>query len=461
LPRSIKEGRSSGAGNRPQLPSIFEWKFGELNPHIDISAEVMLLYVASTLPMMVFAAGASLLFRPLVPFAKPQVDPSPKPADIGRTPRILVIQTQAENAGAQEISRLVGAGLAARGFDVHNVFFFLQSSSFEAPPNTIYCAPSRPGTPLAFLRFLWALARSIRELRPDAILTFQHYGNAIGGAVARLVSPAPVIANQVSARLTMTRLVRAADLAMGSLGLFQCITVNSLDMLREYSRYPDRYRKRLKHVAHGFDQKTPTISQSEGRRSFDLPGDGIMLGCVARLHPLKQLDAAIRVLADRPRWNLALAGQGADRARLKRLASELGVSNRVYFVGEIAPERVGAFLACLDVFVFPSRAETFGLAAVEAAHAGVPVVANDLPVLREVLSYQDQPAALFVDASDTAMLAAAVSRVLEDNALSETLRQNARGLKLRYSVDAMVDDYVQILQNACPRAFSDTEGGRS
>ncbi|MGA9087512.1 MAG: glycosyltransferase family 1 protein, partial [Bradyrhizobium sp.] len=154
---------------------------------------------------------------------------------VKRQPRILVVQTQAENAGAQEISRLVGLGLAARGFDVHNLFFFLQSSSFDPPPNTSYCATSRPGTPLAFLRFLWVLARSIRQQRPDAVLTFQHYGNTIGGAVARLVSPAPVIANQVSARLTMNPLVRAIDLIMGSLGLFKCITVNSLEMLREYS----------------------------------------------------------------------------------------------------------------------------------------------------------------------------------------------------------------------------------
>lgn len=384
-----------------------------------------------------------------------------KPADMKRACRILVIQTQAENAGAQEISRLVGAGLAARGFDVHNLFFFLQSSSFEAPPNTSYCAPSRPGTLLALLRFLWTLAGSIRQQRPDAILTFQHYGNAIGGVVARLVSPAPVIANQVSARLTMTGLLRAADLAMGSLGLFKCITVNSMEMHREYSRYPKGYRKRLKHVAHGFDQKSTDISKPAARRLFDLPADDIMLGSVARLHPLKQLDAAIRILADRPRWNLALAGQGADEARLRQLANELGVSNRVYFVGEIAPERVGAFLACLDVFVFPSRAETFGLAAVEAADAGVPVVSNDLPVLREVLSYQGEPAALFVDASDTAMLAAAVSWVLEDDAVGETLRQNARGLKSRYSVEAMVDDYVRILQNACGRSLSNLEGAQS
>lgn len=372
-----------------------------------------------------------------------------QPADMKRMSRILVIQTQAENAGAQEISRLVGAGLAARGFDVHNLFFFLQSSSFEAPPNTSYCASSRPGTPLAFLRFLWTLGRSIRQKRPDAILTFQHYGNSIGGAVARLVSPAPVIANQVSARLTMTGLVRAVDLVMGSIGFFNCITVNSLQMHREYSRYPQGYRKRLRHVAHGFDQKSTEITREAARRLFDLPRDGILLGSVARLHPLKQLDVAIRTLPDQPDWNLALAGQGADEARLRQLAAALGVSDRVHFVGEISPERVGAFLAALDIFVFPSRAETFGLAAVEAANAGVPVVANDLPVLREVLSFQGQPAAVFVDASDAARLAAAVAEVLEDSALSQTLRQNAKGLRLRYSVDAMVDDYVRILQDAC------------
>ena len=409
---------------------------------------------------MFLARERLFAIRFFLDLAETKIGPMAKPADMKRKSRILVVQTQAENAGAQEISRLVGAGLTARGFDVHNLFFFLQSSSFEAPPNTTYCAPGRPGTPLAFLRFLWTLARSIRQKRPDAILTFQHYGNAIGGAVARLVSPAPVIANQVSARLTMNGLLRAADVAMGSLGVFNCITVNSLEMHREYSRYPEGYRKRLKHVAHGFDQKSTEISKAAARQLFDLPS-GIVLGSVARLHPLKQLDAAIQILADRPHWNLALAGQGVDEARLRQLATELGVSNRVHFVGEIAPERVGAFLACLDVFVFPSRAETFGLAAVEAAHAGVPVVANDLPVLREVLSYQGAPAAVFVDASDTALLAAAVSRVLEERALGDTLRQNAKGLRLRYSVDAMVDDYVRILQNVCGRSLSGSEGSPS
>jgi glycosyltransferase involved in cell wall biosynthesis len=109
---------------------------------------------------------------------------------------------------------------------------------------------------------------------------------------------------------------------------------------------------------------------------------------------------------------------------------------------------MGEFLACLDVFVFPSQAETFGLAAVEAANAGIPSVVTDLPVLREVLSFEGKPAALFVDASDNAKLLAAVSRILADKTLSDQLRRNAKGLKSRYSVGTMVDEYVGILNQA-------------
>lgn len=362
--------------------------------------------------------------------------------------RILLVQTQGENAGAQEISRLVGAGLVARGYDVHSLFFYQKSESFDAPPNTVFAADHRPGDPVSFVRFLVSLGRRIRQTKPDAIVTFQHYGNAIGGAVARLVSPAPVIANQVSPRWTMKPWLRAIDLAMGMLGVFKCITVNSFEMMRDYSRFPSRYRKRVQHVPHGFDHKTADVAKPAARASFGLDADAVILGSVARLHPWKQLDAAIRVLPLRPDWLFAVVGQGPEEARLRQLAAELGVADRVHFLGEIAPDEIGRFLACLDVFVFPSEAETFGLAAVEAASAGVPVVANDLSILREVLAYKGEPAALFVDATQPAAFAATISRVIDDPALAETLRRNARGLRERYSIDAMVDDYVRIIESA-------------
>lgn len=364
----------------------------------------------------------------------------------GKRRRVLLVQTQAENAGAQEISRLAGAGLTAHGYEVYHLFFFRKSDSFDAPPNTIYCWPRRPGNPRALLQFLWRLGRQIRKVRPDAILTFQHYGNVIGGAVSRLVSRAPLVANQVSSGLSMNWAVRAADIVMGSIGFFRVITLNSHQMEREYARYPASYRSRMQYVAHGFDDKALNLSKQDARRLFDLPRDGVLLGCTARLHPAKRLDAAIRLLAGEPSWHLALAGQGQDEARLRLLADELNVSKRLHFVGELSPQRVGQFLACLDVFVFPSQAETFGLATVEAASAGIPCVVSDLPVLREVLSFEGRPAALFADAADTAALSAAVSRAIDDKPLRDELRQTASGLKSRYSVKAMVDAYVEIIE---------------
>jgi glycosyltransferase involved in cell wall biosynthesis len=369
----------------------------------------------------------------------------PPPEGSGRKLHVLLVQTQAENAGAQEISRLLGAGLTARGYRVTNLFFFRKSDSFDEPPDTVYCASHRPGHPLALLQLLWTLGRHIRATRPDAVLTFQHFGNVIGAGVARLVCRAPVIANQVSSALSMSWPVRAADIVMGSLGFFDRITLNSLDMQREYSRYPRAYRSRMVHVPHGFDDKALTLSKQAARQKFNLPPDAILLGCAARLHPHKRLDAAIRLLPDQPSWHLALAGQGADEARLRQLADELKVSDRLHLLGEITPRQMAEFLAALDVFVFPTQAETFGLAAVEAANAGVPSVVTDLPVLREVLSVEGKPTALFVDASDHTKLSAAVSRLLTDQQLSDELRQNAKGLKLRYSVDAMVEEYVRIL----------------
>ncbi|MCS3931417.1 glycosyltransferase involved in cell wall biosynthesis [Bradyrhizobium elkanii] len=358
---------------------------------------------------------------------------------------VLLVQTQAENAGAQEISRLLGAGLSARGHRVSNLFFFRKSDSFDEPPETFYCASSRPGNPVALLRMLWTLGGHIRAGRPDAVLTFQHFGNVIGAGVTRLVSRAPVVANQVSSALSMSWPIRTADIVMGSVGFFDRITLNSKDMEREYSRYPQAYRSRMVHVPHGFEDKALILPKGAARQKFNLPPDRVLLGCAARLHPHKRLDAAIRLLPDEPSWHLALAGQGADEARLRQLADELKVSDRLHLLGEIAPRQIADFLACLDIFVFPTQAETFGLAAVEAANAGVPSVVTDLPVLREVLSFEGKPTALFVDASDQAKLSAAVSRLLTDQALSDELQKNAKGLRLRYSVDAMVEEYVQIL----------------
>jgi len=86
-------------------------------------------------------------------------------------------------------------------------------------------------------------------------------------------------------------------------------------------------------------------------------------------------------------------------------------------------------------------ATDLNLRSLEAAQAGVPVVANRLPVLEEVLCVDGEPCALFADVGDPAAFAAAVRRLIDDAPLAATL--TARGAKLaaRYSLAAMVDAY--------------------
>lgn len=382
--------------------------------------------------------------------AEPRAARPPRPArDVPAAgPRLLLVQPQAENAGAQAIARMLATALTDRGYRTGQVFFYRKTGAFDAEPGVAFCAAERPRTPLAFGRFFVDLVRRIRRERPDAVLCFQHYGNIVGAAAARLAGVPVVIANQNSARDTTPPRARAVDRWLGALGLYGRIVVNSHDSAADLADYPARYRARVVHIDHGFVGRGSDLApaDSRARLGLTLPQGGRLLGCVARLHPLKNLAAAVRLLPQDPTWHLALAGQGAERDALADLAEELGCGARLHLVGELPPDRVGDFLRALDVFVFPSRAETFGLAAVEAAQAGVPVVANALPVLREVLATGDGPCALFVDTEDGAAFTDAVRRLEREPDLAAGLVRSGRGLGQRFPVDAMAAAYDDLLR---------------
>src|SRR3954454_19169029 len=98
--------------------------------------------------------------------------------------RIVLVQTQAEGAGAQEISRILGLGLDARGYDVHHVFFYRKTAAFDAQPNTFFCAQERPRGVTGIARLLITLVRHFAALRPSVVMCFQLYGCIIGALAA-------------------------------------------------------------------------------------------------------------------------------------------------------------------------------------------------------------------------------------------------------------------------------------
>ncbi len=111
-------------------------------------------------------------------------------------------------------------------------------------------------------------------------------------------------------------------------------------------------------------------------------GEGVHIVSAMRLsrkkRPLSLVRAfaeAVRFVAGVPALRLTIAGDGPDRAAIVRLAAELGVGDRVSLPGHLAREELRALYARADVFVLPSERESFGIAALEARTAGLPVIA--------------------------------------------------------------------------------------
>jgi glycosyltransferase involved in cell wall biosynthesis len=361
--------------------------------------------------------------------------------------KIVQVQTQATAAGAQRISDMVGEGLRGRGHQVRTVFMYRLSDAYDADPYADFLLDHTPRSGFEQLRAVVALVGYMRRERPDAVLTFQHYGNLFGAVAARLAGVRKIIANQSGAphQGGLLGFLAKIDRIMGSTGFYDVNVVNSAWTAEQFAAYPRAYRRRLRRIDHGVPQGAAGLSKAAARARFGLPSSAPLIVSTGRITRRKNQTVLLAALARLPEAHLAIAGIGAAESELRQAAEARGVSGRLHLVGELMPERIQSFLAAGDVFAFPSLTETFGLSAVEAATVGLPIVASDLAVLREVLADGEREAALFVDATDPPAFAEAIARLLADAELAARLSEAGLDLARRYSPEAMCAGYDAIL----------------
>lgn len=169
----------------------------------------------------------------------------------------------------------------------------------------------------------------------------------------------------------------------------------------------------------------------EARRRLGLPADERIVTYVGKLVPRKGVDdlvEAMGILARRPAGAplLVAGGVGEMRAGLEARAAELGLADRIRFVGKIPHDEVGWWMAAGDVFVLPSLSEGLPTVVCEAMNCGRPVVATAVDGTPEIV--RDGETGLLVPPRDAAALADALGRVLDEPGLAA--RMGAEALRI-------------------------------
>jgi len=120
------------------------------------------------------------------------------------------------------------------------------------------------------------------------------------------------------------------------------------------------------------------------RFELGLPQNVKLIGCAARLEQVKRIDRLIDALHNLPEHiHLAIAGLGSQEAALKQQCKQMGLSDRVHFVGYM--QDASRFFHCLDVFCLVSENEGFPLSTLEAQACGVPVISSNVGGASETL----------------------------------------------------------------------------
>jgi N-acetyl-alpha-D-glucosaminyl L-malate synthase BshA len=162
---------------------------------------------------------------------------------------------------------------------------------------------------------------------------------------------------------------------------------------------------------------------------------------ISNFRPVKRVEDVVeifaRVLGEIPS-RLVLVGDGPDLPRARVKVEELGIRDRVVFLGEYTP--VQELLSCSDLFLLPSRSESFGLAALEAMACGSPVVASRVGGLPEVI--MDGETGYLCEAGDIDEMAAASIKILSDDKHRKELSDAGRAFAVKhFSSECIVPRY--------------------
>jgi glycosyltransferase involved in cell wall biosynthesis len=281
------------------------------------------------------------------------------------------------------------------------------------------------------------LARLMRQERVDTVVSFLVHANALAAAM-RLRFPRVRYVQSIQTTQPRPRWHWAVQRLIQ--GAADRVVVPSASVAAVARRWAGVPAEKIAIVANAIDPAdfgggagVPPVRSGQVRE----------LGFIGRLDPIKRIpDLLDAMTLLPPTTRLHVFGEGGQRPAIEAQIGRLGLRDRVILHGVVA--RPHDALRQIDLLVLPSDAEGFGLVLIEAMAAGVPIVATDVPGIRDVVRHEQT--GLLVPARSPASLAGAIARVMNDPALRERLvRDAAADVSERFGWDRVLPGYFHLL----------------
>jgi glycosyltransferase involved in cell wall biosynthesis len=327
--------------------------------------------------------------------------------------KVLCLITELNVGGAERALARLLAGLDRARFEPVVACLYGSSSPVAESIRALGC----PVIDLGMTRkwrvdALWRFYRLLRDERPDILHTWLFHANLVGRIVGRLAKVPVVICSERTMGMESCWRYLLNRLTLFLADRVVCVSERvAVFCAHRIGLAPEKAVV----IPNGVDYPEPARlpEREAARRKLGLPTDGVWVGTVARFDPVKRLDVLLAALVALDDVRAVIVGYGPEEPRLKEMAKDLGLSDRVWFVGY--RQDVWPWLAACDVFALSSDWEGMSNAVLEAMGAGLPVVATAVGGTPDVVV--DGVTGLLVPRGDSGALAAALARLVREDGL--------------------------------------------
>lgn len=297
-----------------------------------------------------------------------------------------------------------------------------------------------------YQKFIKRLFRSIKDIRPDVMMTYC-WGGTDAIWVGRLLGITRIIHNEHGFNMDEARTTSLRRNLMRALlyRMAHKVVVVSQALKKDMVTSMHIDADHVQFIANGIDAKVFVIDPCErnkARESLGFTEENFVIGYVGRLDPVKNFDLMIETLriclCEDNNVRMLIVGDGQERARIEQLCSEKQIRAYVTFVPKTA--NVLPYVSALDAFLLTSLREQMPMTILEAMALEVPVVVSKVGELPYILSHGKD--GMLVDLAEPPAVFAQALLVLRDPARRRAMGTAARHkVVTAYQAEAMVEKY--------------------